>query len=167
MSLHIGVPIFFIAALLQAAVLPQFRVFEGQPDLVVIVVLAWAILDQGQEGLFWAFVGGLALDLFSGAPFGISSLALMLVAYVVSQANAQLYRVNVVPPILLTAAGAFAYHVLYLILLRFLVGYAVVWAEALLYVTLPSVIFDLLLIVPVLQVLARVYDAIHPRQVSI
>ena len=47
MSLQVGIPLFAVAALLQATVLPHLRVFGGQPDLIVILVLAWAILVGG------------------------------------------------------------------------------------------------------------------------
>ncbi len=167
MSLHIGLPIMFIAAILQATVFPQFRVFDGQPDLLVVLVLAWSIVDQGQEGFVWAFAGGLILDLFSGTPLGISSLALMPIAYVINILEAQLYRESVLLPITLMVGGAGVYHVLYLILLRFLAGYRVFWGDALLYVALPSVVIDMILIVPVLQILASIYDLSHPRRVVI
>lgn len=167
MSLHIGIPLFLIAALLQATVFPQFRVFDGQPDLLVVIVLAWAIVDQGQEGVVWAFVGGFVLDLFSGAPLGVSSLALVPVAYSINILESQLYRESVLLPIALMAGGSAVYHLLYLILLRFLVGYRVIWSDALLFVSLPSIVIDMILIVPALQVLAVLYDLSHPKRVSI
>ena len=74
MSLQIGAPLLILAALLQASVLPTLRISGGQPDLVVIITLAWALLDDGVEAALWAVVGGLALDLFSGAPMGFSTL---------------------------------------------------------------------------------------------
>lgn len=165
MSLHVGVPLFALAALLQATVAPYFRVLDGQPDLVVILVLAWAILDPGREGMVWAFVGGLFLDLLSGVPLGISSLALLPVAYVVGLTEARVYRANVLWPVLLTAGGALAYHVTYMILLRFLVGFPLVWSVAFRYVTLPSIMFDVVLIVPLLRGLGWLYDRLHPPRV--
>jgi rod shape-determining protein MreD len=167
MSLQVGIPVFLVCTLLQATVLPPLRVFGGQPDLIVVTVLAWAILDEGLEGLVWAFVGGLFLGLFSGVPLGISALALLPIAYVVSRTEAQLYRTNIVLPVLLTTGGALAYHAIYMILLRFLAGLPLVWSEAFWYVTLPSVAFDVVFIVPALRLLGRLHDRLHPRRVRI
>lgn len=167
MSLQLGVPLFLVSALLQATILPRLRVLGGQPDLIVIMVLAWAILDQREEGMAWAFIGGLFIDLFSGVPLGISSMALLPIAFVVGMTEAQIYRANLLLPVLLTVAGALAYHAIYLFLLRFLVGMAVSWMDALVYVTLPSVAFDALLIIPFLQLLGARYDKLHPRRVKI
>jgi rod shape-determining protein MreD len=166
-SLQLGLPLVILGAMLQSAVLPHLRVFGGQPDLVLLVVLAWAMLDPGREGMAWAFAGGLLLDLFSGAPLGVSSLALLPVAYVIGLTEAQIYRSNVVMPLVLGAGGALAYHLMLLLGLRFLAGYPVVWSTGFWYVTLPSVLFDVILMIPVLRVLTRWYDRLHPRQVTL
>lgn len=167
MSLQVGIPIFCVAALLQAAVLSHLRVYGGQPDLIVVIVLAWSVLDRGIEGMVWAFVGGIILDLLSGAPLGISALALIPIAYVVGLTEAQVYRNNIGLPILMSVLGAVAYHLIYLILLRFFGGIALSWSSAFMYVTLPSVVFDVILIVPALRLLDHVYARLHPRQVKI
>jgi len=151
-----------IAALLQATLLSRLRVLGGQPDLVVVIALAWAVLDRGREGLFWAFVGGLCLDLFSGAPIGLSSLALTPIAFFIGLSDAGLYRTNIVIPIVFAGAGALGYHILYALGLQFLAGMPVSWLEVTWYVMLPSVFFDLILIVPALRLLGRSYDRMHP-----
>jgi rod shape-determining protein MreD len=167
MSLQLGIPLFCAAVLLQAAVLSHMRVFGGQPDLIVVIVLAWSVLDRGLEGMVWAFFGGFILDLLSGAPLGISALALIPIAYVVGLTEAQVYRNNIGLPILMTVLGAAVYHILYLVLLRFFGGVALPWSSALIYVTLPSVMFDVILIVPALRLLDRLYARLHPRQIKI
>jgi rod shape-determining protein MreD len=166
-SLQIGIPLFIGAAVLQAGLLPHLRVFGGQPDLIVILVIVWSALDTDREGLVWAFVGGLFIDLFSGVPLGISSVALLPVAFLVTLTESNFYRNNLLLTLPLAAVGAAVYHVLYLILLRFLADYPVVWAESLWYVTLPSVLFDVILIIPVLRLLMRWYDRFHPRQIRL
>ncbi len=167
MSLQLGLPLFLVSAVLQSTVLSQLRVFGGQPDLIPVFVIVWAIFDQGSEGVVWAFFGGLFADLLSGAPLGISSLALMPVAFAISLTDAQLYRHNLLLMLLFAAGGALAYHVLYLLALRFIAGQPVVWSEAIWYVTLPSVLFDIVLTAPALSILSRLHDRLHPRQVRL
>lgn len=167
MSLQLGIPLMLAAALIQAVILPRLRMYGGQPDLVVLIVLAWAVFDDDREGMAWAFAGGLFLDLFSGAPLGISSLALVPITYLVGLAEARVYRSNILLPILLTGGGAVAYHVIYVLAIRFLAGMAVPWLLVPWYVTLPSLLFDAILILPVLRILRQWYDKLHPRQVRI
>ncbi len=167
MSLQLGLPLLLTAALLQAAVFPSFRGVGGQPDLVLMLVIAWATLDRGREGMAWAFVGGLLLDLLSGVPLGMSSLLLVPIAYAVGLTEAQVYRTNITLPLLLTLLGALAYHLGSLLLVRILVGSAVDWGYALLNIALPSILFDVILILPALKLLSGWYDRLHPRGVTI
>lgn len=167
MSLPLGLPLLLLAAVLQSTVFSQLRAFGGQPDLVVVIVLAWSILDSEGEGMAWAFAGGLLLDVLSGAPLGLSSLVLLPVAYLVGLSEAQLYRANVGLLLLLGAGGSLAYHVLYVIALRLLGGIAIPWPEGIWYVTLPSVILDVCLIIPAVRLLGRWHDRLHPRQVKL
>lgn len=167
MSLQLGIPLFLVSALLQSAVLSRLRVFGGQPDLIPLLVIAWTILDQRSEGVAWAFVGGLFADLLSGVPLGISSLALLPVAFLIQIAEAQVYRRNMFIMLIFAAGGALGYHLTYLLALRFVAGFPVLWSESLWYVTLPSVLFDVVLAVPVLSLLGRWYDRLHPRQIRL
>lgn len=166
MSLQFGIPLFLIAALLQATVAPHLRVLGGQPDLIVVITLIWAALDRGLEGMSWAFVGGLFLDLISGAPLGTSSLALVPIAYLVSLTEAQVYQSSLLP-LIVCSGGAIAYHVGYLIIMRFMADLSLPWSEALWYVTLPSVLFDIVLMIPTLFLLGRLYRRLHPVQAKI
>lgn len=167
MSLQLGIPLMLVAALIQAIILPRLRMYGGQPDLVVLIVVAWAIFDDAQEGMVWAFIGGLFLDLFSGTPLGVSSLVLVPITYLVGLAEARVYRSSLLLPILLMGSGALAYHVLYLLALRLLAGMSVSWLLVPWYVTLPSLLFDAILILPALWILRQWYDKLHPRQVRI
>ncbi len=63
----------FILALLQGAFL-QF-------NLVLLLVLTWAIFRPSEEVILIAFASGLLLDLAKGTPLGLSSLFFLVVCY--------------------------------------------------------------------------------------
>ncbi len=64
-SYLILIPIFLLA-LIQGAFLPL--------NLVLLLVLGWAVVRPGKEALSVAFVSGIFLDLAKGTPLGFSSL---------------------------------------------------------------------------------------------
>lgn len=68
------------AALLQAAWVAKVSLWGAQPNLVLVVVVGWSLLRAGREGLLWAMVGGVMLDLFSAAPLGTFTVALLITA---------------------------------------------------------------------------------------
>jgi len=75
-ALAIVVPL--VAALLQGSVVPFIAVGGARPNLVVLVAASWSVAAGAREGLWWAFVGGLAADLLSGGPLGAQALAALL-----------------------------------------------------------------------------------------
>jgi len=76
-NFYAAIPLMAVLAILQTAVLPRFPIAGLEPQLVFLVALAWGLLRGLEEGLVWAFIAGLWLDLFSMTPLGLSSLAFM------------------------------------------------------------------------------------------
>jgi rod shape-determining protein MreD len=167
MSLLLGTPLMLLAAILQAAIIPRIRVYFGQPDLIVVIVLAWALLDRGQEGLFWGFVGGFILDLFSGVPMGMSSFALLPATFMISLIDVSFYRGNEIVPVVIGGIGALTYHIFYTGGLLIFAHLSFSWPLTFFYVTLPSVLFDTVLILPAIRLLRRLHERLHPVQVRL
>lgn len=68
-----------IAALLETTVLPEMRIGGTQPDLVFALAVAATVVLRAEDGLVWAFVGGLMLDMLIPArPIGATTLSLLL-----------------------------------------------------------------------------------------
>lgn len=94
-----------VAALLQTAWVPLFFPDPGRPNLVLLVVAAMAFLGPLEEGVWWAFGGGVLLDLFSGGPFGGSVLALLGVAGLAHGLSRPVFRGRLAMPALAAMAG--------------------------------------------------------------
>lgn len=72
-ALAIAVPV--TAALLQAAVGPLSVVGGAFPNMPILVAASWSVATGAREGLWWAFIAGLATDLLSGGPLGAFAVA--------------------------------------------------------------------------------------------
>lgn len=80
MSLLIAAVGATIAAILETSVLTQLLVAGVKPDLVLATTIAVAVVLGFEQGLTWAFVGGLLLDLLSpDRAIGSTTLAMLLV----------------------------------------------------------------------------------------
>jgi rod shape-determining protein MreD len=110
-------PMLGFAAIIQTTVGPRLAIARVQPDLVLLVLLVWTLLFGSREGIVWAFVGGLWLDLLSGGPMGASSLALMVAVLLAGMGHARLFRSNLMVPSLATLLGTLAYSLTYLLIL--------------------------------------------------
>jgi rod shape-determining protein MreD len=122
----------------------QLSVGGGQPDIVLLAIVAWGLLRGPAEGMIWAFMGGLLLDLFSGGPMGGITLALLLVAFVAGQQWGSELGLAYIQLILLTLILSFLYHVLLLLILSWR-GYPVNWAYSLPQIAAPSAVLNAVL----------------------
>ncbi|MCZ7670303.1 MAG: rod shape-determining protein MreD [Chloroflexi bacterium] len=57
-------------------------------QLLLLVVVSWTLLHGLEEGLVWAFVAGLCIDLFSIGPTGATALAYLTAVLAVASLTA-------------------------------------------------------------------------------
>lgn len=122
----------------------RISVLGARPNLVLLVVLTWAVVRGADEGLMWAFVGGMILDLLSGGPLGATALALAGAAYLAGQSLGEELGLPVVRLMILVALGALVYHLIILLILNW-TGHTVSWGFSLARVGGPSVLLNALL----------------------
>ncbi len=166
MSYLVGLPLLALAAVLQATVLNQFRLFGGTVDLVLLLSLNWTIVGEWRSGTLWALMGGLCLDLLSGGPFGANALGLVLVAYGASLSEGRFWSSHVLLPLASALLGTVLYHGIYLLVLA-ASGHTVNWTLSLGQVTLPTVLLNTLFMVPVYQFVRWLHSVLHPAAVRI
>lgn len=161
--LYLAVPLMAVLAVVQTSVLPRFPVLGAVPQLLFLVALAWGILRGLEQGLYWAFIAGFFVDLFSLAPMGISSLAFMV------GVGVPVLLLPVLPPrrllvaITLAGLGTLLYLAVYLVTLR-LFGHGIA-ATGLLDFP-PLIMLHLILIVPLYVLMANILRVTRPRRVE-
>ena len=57
-----------LVVLVQATLLARVRFLGAQPDLLLVLVVCWSLLYGVAEGLVFAFLAGLAIDVVAGLP---------------------------------------------------------------------------------------------------
>jgi rod shape-determining protein MreD len=166
MSNYIGIPILLVAALLNSTLMSEFRIGGGAPDLVFMLVVSWALLGDVEEALTWAVIGGVMQDLLSVAPLGTSSLGLVIVAFGADTIFGQIQRSNFIVPPVTAIGGTFVYHLTTVIILG-VIGVSIPLGRGLTYVTLPTLFYNALLIIPVFRATGILYRWLHPHRVRI
>jgi rod shape-determining protein MreD len=131
----------FGLALLQSTVMPKISVLGVHPDLLLMAVTSWSLLRGSEEGMLWALISGVALDLFSGAPFGIYSLALLLIGFAAGLGQRNMLRIDILAPILVIPLSTLVYVLTTMTLLSIL-GWDMEWGARLRTVLLPSILVN-------------------------
>jgi rod shape-determining protein MreD len=137
---------------MEATVLPHLRVGSAQPDLTLLVVGAWSLRRGAEEGAVWAFIGGIVLDLLSAGPAVGHIFALLGASLVLGvdpstglgRRQAQPFTGNPLALIFGVALATVLYHFVLLAMLQ-LWGNAVDWVYAVTRITVPHLIFNLIL----------------------
>jgi rod shape-determining protein MreD len=120
-------------------------------------VVGWVILRGLEEGVTWALIGGLSLDLTSGAPFGIFSLSLLLVVLITHVAHGRVFGSSTFLPLSLTFPLTLFFNGLALFSLNVL-GRPINWSDAFTHVLIPLAVLNtgvMLLVFPPLYFLNR------------
>ncbi len=146
-----------IVALGQATLSPYIEISGIHPDLILLMVISWTILRGLEEGATWALVGGVSLDLLSGAPFGVFSLTMLLAAIISSFFHGRTFGSSIVVPLALIFPLSLLFNGGALLILN-LLGYPVAWGSAFFYILLPVAIFNtgiMMIVFPLLYLLNR------------
>jgi rod shape-determining protein MreD len=142
-----------LMALLQCTLLPQIKVLGVQPDLVLLAVVSWSLLRGAQEGMLWALMGGLALDILSSARLGVNTLPLLLISFLAGLWQRGIVRLEVLVPFLAIPVATLVYQGAMVALLK-LLGWPATWQASLNHSILPTMLVNTLL-VPLVYVLMR------------
>jgi rod shape-determining protein MreD len=162
----VGLPLLALAAVVQATVLTHLHLLGGTLDLVLLLALSWTLAGEWQGGAMWGLMGGLCLDLLSGGPLGAHALGLVVVAYLASLSEGRFWRSHVLLPLATVLMSTILYHLLYLSTLA-ATGHAVAWLPSLTQVTLPAVLINTLLMLPVYHLVRWLHNVLHPAPVTI
>jgi rod shape-determining protein MreD len=138
---------FVALALLQVTWMPHIRPFGVMPDIVLVALSTWALLLGGTTLVPIAALSGLVLDLGSGAPLGLSAVALLIALLVIGWWKHAVLYGGVGLYIVAAAVATLAYDGSILIGMQTL-HESVDWPSAMAWVIAPSLIVNGLLAIP-------------------
>jgi len=123
--IYLAFPVMLFLLLVQVTVSPNFELYGVTPQLLFLITIVWALYYGLRQGLIWAFVGGILIDLFSAGPMGASSLALMAAVMVIISIQRLFPENRILVPLVLGAVASLVFWIVYLVLLRILVPFMI------------------------------------------
>jgi rod shape-determining protein MreD len=153
----------FAVALLQVTLMPHLTVSHVQPDLVLAVVVCWALIRGPSDGALWGFLAGIATDLLSGAPFGMHTFVMTVMGIVAG------LGADVIPSehAMLLPGVAMLCTVLqqavYVLMLRG-AGWPIDWSKVLVPVVIPSAVLNLILALLLYPLVGRLHRRLAPEE---
>jgi rod shape-determining protein MreD len=110
MAGYVGLAVAVVGALLQSTVLAEQQVLGLHVDVVPLAVIGWSALRRFEDGLLWAGLGGLSMDLFSGGPPGTSIASLAIAALVATSIGSSMRAIHQFLVVVAVPVGVLTYY---------------------------------------------------------
>jgi rod shape-determining protein MreD len=125
---------------------PVLGVLGVVPDAVLVVVVCCGLIRGSEAGMIWGFLGGIALGLLSGAPFGTHALLLTLIGAVAGLARLNPFRSQSFVPILAVCVSTLVYVPMMALFVRG-IGWVVASAATLASIVAPAIMTNAILVI--------------------
>ncbi|MCL5795385.1 MAG: hypothetical protein M1338_03430 [Patescibacteria group bacterium] len=84
MYLFINIILIVLVCILQISTLPNLAILQAFPNLILTITVVLVFVGRSRDALFWAAIGGIILDLFSPLRFGIYTISLLAIYFLIS-----------------------------------------------------------------------------------
>ena len=162
----ISIPVLSVVVILQTAVLSKMPLLQGSTDLMLLVLIAWALQKQVKTAWFWSLVGGMMVSLVSAMPFGILLGGYLLVTALTLFLRQHIWKVAFLTMLFAVFCGTLIVHSIS-ILARWLTGAPLPVITVFNLITLPSLLLNLLLSLPVYLVMRDLADWLYPEEMEV
>lgn len=158
MAILLAIPVLGVATMIQTAILSRINLLSGSADLVLVILVAWALQEKVKTAWHWAVLGGLLIGVISGLPSAIPLISYLLVVGVARLLQRRVWQAPLLAAFIVVVVGTLLSHFL---TISFLVitGSQIQLEKAISLITLPSLLLNMLLVIPInflIRDLARV-----------
>jgi rod shape-determining protein MreD len=143
-NLFLGI-ILLVTFVLQSTFFNYIKIMGVKPDLLLVIVVIYALHNEEKSGGLFGFAAGLLQDIITGKYLGLNSFTKGIIAFFVSHMEQKIYKENIIIPVMLVFTASIGHDVLYYFI-RSLVDFNVSLTTAFLGIILPSAVYNSLLV---------------------
>ena len=148
MSYAIGLLAILIAVVAQLSIMPAFSIFGVQPNLIIVLLVAWMATRGRREALVLIPIAGFTQGLLDSQPLGLAMLALAPMTLMTNVRDLRLVESDLLPAVVLTVLATLVYETVIMVMLV-VTGQHPYWLASALDVLVPAAIANALLLLPV------------------
>jgi rod shape-determining protein MreD len=166
MATLLAFPLLAILVVFQSAIVSQVNLLHGSADLILLVLLAWALQPKVNNAIVWAVMGGLLLNIVTALPIGIPLIGYLLATGIALSLRNRVWQVPFLAMLVATILGTlitlgFSWSVLTLS------GISLPLSISFFQVLLPSTLLNLLFALPAYVVMSDLASWLFPRELEI
>jgi rod shape-determining protein MreD len=166
MATLLAFPVLGILIILQATVFSRVQLLHGTVDLVLLALIAWSLHERVTSAWRWAIIGGFFFSIASALPPGSMAAAYLLATGLTLLLRQRVWQAPVLAMLVATFAATLIAQV-FSYFGRLSEGVILPVGQVLNLITLPSLLLNLLLALPVFLVMTDLANWIHPKEVEV
>ena len=157
----IAVPIILLAVILQSAVISRVYLLSGIADLPLVMLAAWALQAEVDSAWHWALATGLLVGFISGISWIVPVVGYLAVVTLAHIFQRRVWQAPLLAMFSITFLGTIIVSLLSLVVLR-LSGVPLPIGDVLGFLTLPSVLLNMLIAIPTYAVMRDLARWVYP-----
>ena len=157
----IAVPVIVLAVILQSSIVSRVTLLSGIADLPMVMLAAWAMQDDVDTAWHWAVATGILVGFISGLSWLVPVLGYLVVVALAQVLQRRVWQAPLLAMFSVTFLGTISLSVFSLVALRFS-GIPLGVADVFGLLTLPSILLNMLLAIPVFAVMRDLARWVYP-----
>ena len=157
----VAIPLLGLVVVVQSAIVPSFSLLGGFADILLVMLAAWALQEGVHTGFHWALLGGLMMSLISHLPWFVYVGGYGAVVLMAGLLQKRVWQVPLLAMFTVTFLGTVLMHLLTFAYLRLFTG-RISLTDALGLVTMPSLLLNLLIAIPVFGLMRDLARWVYP-----
>lgn len=157
----VAVPVILLTVILQSAVISRVYLLSGIADLPLVMLAAWSLQEEVDSAWHWAAATGLLVGFVSGISWVVPFLGYITVVLFARIFQRRVWQAPLLAMFSITFLGTIILSALSFFILR-LADVPLPISDVLGLLTLPSVLLNMLLAIPVYTVMRDLARWVYP-----
>lgn len=155
-----------LLAVLQSGLVSRIPLLHGTADLILLVLVAWALQKRVQTAWQWSIIGGLSVTIISALPLGAPLAGYLLATGLALLLRRRVWQAPILAMFFAVFAGTLITQTVNLAALL-ASGAPIPLLEAFNLVILPAVLLNLLLAVPTYALIGDLASWLYPEEIEV
>ena len=166
MPVIIGIPVLILTVVIQSTAFSRLHFLYGTADIVMLVILAWMLNERVRHGWEWVIIAGFIVSAVSALPFFSYFWGYCIAAGLSYWLKKRIWQTPVLAMLVSAVFGTLVVQGISMIVLQ-ITGSDISLIEGLRLVVLPSILWNLILAIPVYTLVGEMVDLIYPQEVEV
>jgi rod shape-determining protein MreD len=165
MGILAAFPVLILASIVQVVIGSRLQLIHGSVDLVLLILVSWALQERAQYAWVWALIGGIIISIFSAISPAVIIGSYLIVTIMTRMFQRRMWQMPLLALLVMCFVGTIILHLFSILTLQ-ISGINIDFVEGIRLVTLPSTLLNLLVALPIYTVMTDFANWIYPLEVN-